>query len=170
VFNHTCPLHTCVCAGSRRRRVRLSGFRRKGIASLLGVSQVTLFRSGSVPNTSLSVAPTVPWRLLFQGAVDKISLSTKYCWRQNIHVDKISPPIFCRRQYFVADDILSPAIFCRQRYFVNNDILSTAIFCQQQYFVDGNILSTVIFCRRQYFVDRYFVDGDFLSTAIFCQR
>ncbi len=52
VFNHTCLLHhTCVCAGSRRRRVRLSGFRRKGIASLLGVSQVTLFRSGSVPNT-----------------------------------------------------------------------------------------------------------------------
>jgi hypothetical protein len=29
-----------------------SGFRRKGIASLLGVSQVTLFRSGSVPNTA----------------------------------------------------------------------------------------------------------------------
>ncbi len=28
-----------------------SGFQRKGIASLLGVSQVTLFRSGSVPNT-----------------------------------------------------------------------------------------------------------------------
>ena len=51
VFNHTCSLHTCVCAGSRRRRLRLSGFRRQGIASLLGVSQVALFRSGSVPNT-----------------------------------------------------------------------------------------------------------------------
>jgi hypothetical protein len=51
VFNDTCSLHTCVCAGSRRRRVRLSGFQRKGIASLLGVSQVTLFRSGSVPNS-----------------------------------------------------------------------------------------------------------------------
>ncbi len=50
MFNYTCSLHTCVCAGSRRRRVRLSGFRRQGIASLLGVSQVTLFRSGSVPN------------------------------------------------------------------------------------------------------------------------
>ncbi len=50
VFNHTCSLHTCVCARSRRRRVRLSGFRRQGIASLLGVSQVALFRSGSVPN------------------------------------------------------------------------------------------------------------------------
>jgi hypothetical protein len=51
VFNHTCSLHTWVCAGSRRRRLRLSGFQRKGIASLLGVSQVTLFQSGSVPNT-----------------------------------------------------------------------------------------------------------------------
>ncbi len=50
VFNHTCSLHTCVCAWSRRRRVRLSGFLQQGIASLLGVSQVTLFRSGSVPN------------------------------------------------------------------------------------------------------------------------
>jgi hypothetical protein len=26
VSNHTCSLHTCVCAGSRRVRVRLSGF------------------------------------------------------------------------------------------------------------------------------------------------
>ncbi len=26
VFNHTCSLHTCVCAGSRRRRVRLVAF------------------------------------------------------------------------------------------------------------------------------------------------
>ncbi len=50
VFNHTCSLHTCVCAGSRRRRIRLSGFQPKGIASLLGVSQVTLFQFGSVPN------------------------------------------------------------------------------------------------------------------------
>ncbi len=50
VFNHTCSLHTCVCAGSRSRRVRLSGFRQKGIASQLGVSQVTLSRPGSVPN------------------------------------------------------------------------------------------------------------------------
>ena len=25
VSNHTCSLHTCVCAGSRRERVRLSG-------------------------------------------------------------------------------------------------------------------------------------------------
>ncbi len=53
MFNHTCSLHTCVCAGSRRRRVCLSSFPRKGIASLLGVSQVTLFRSGSVPNNHI---------------------------------------------------------------------------------------------------------------------
>ncbi len=32
VSNHTCSLHTCVCAGSRRVRVRLSGFRRQGIS------------------------------------------------------------------------------------------------------------------------------------------
>ncbi len=51
VSNHTCSLHTCVCAGSRRRRVRLSGFQRQGIGSLLWISQVTLFWSGSVPNT-----------------------------------------------------------------------------------------------------------------------
>ncbi len=50
VFNHTCSLHTCVCDVSHWRRVRLSGFRQQGIASLLGVSQVALFRSGSVPN------------------------------------------------------------------------------------------------------------------------
>ena len=36
VFNHTCSLHTCVCAGSRRVRVRLSGFQRQGISSTPG--------------------------------------------------------------------------------------------------------------------------------------
>ncbi len=36
VSNHTCSLHTCVCAGSRRVRVRLSGFRRQGISSTPG--------------------------------------------------------------------------------------------------------------------------------------
>ncbi len=44
----------------RLRRVALeartpSGFRRRGIASLLGVSQVTLFRSWSVPNTGIVI-------------------------------------------------------------------------------------------------------------------
>ncbi len=33
---HTCSLHTCVCAGSRRERVRLSGFRWQGISSTPG--------------------------------------------------------------------------------------------------------------------------------------
>ncbi len=33
VSNHTCSLHTCDCAGSRRVHVRLSGFRRQGISS-----------------------------------------------------------------------------------------------------------------------------------------
>ncbi len=50
MFNHTCSLHTCVCAGSRRRRVRLSGFRRQGISSAAGGFSSTLFRSWSVPN------------------------------------------------------------------------------------------------------------------------
>jgi hypothetical protein len=36
VSNHTCSLHTCVCAGSRRVRVRLSGFQRQGISSTSG--------------------------------------------------------------------------------------------------------------------------------------
>jgi hypothetical protein len=36
VSNHTCSLHTCVCAGSLRVRVRLSGFRRQGISSTPG--------------------------------------------------------------------------------------------------------------------------------------
>ncbi len=36
VSNHTCSLHTCVCAGSRGVRVRLSGFRRQGISSTPG--------------------------------------------------------------------------------------------------------------------------------------
>ncbi len=34
--NHTCSLHTCVCAGSRRVRERRSGFRRQGISSTPG--------------------------------------------------------------------------------------------------------------------------------------
>jgi hypothetical protein len=36
VSNNTCSLHTCVCAGLRRVRVRLSGFRRQGISSAPG--------------------------------------------------------------------------------------------------------------------------------------
>jgi hypothetical protein len=40
VFNHTCSLHTCVCAGSRRRRVRLVAFDGRESVQLLGVSQV----------------------------------------------------------------------------------------------------------------------------------
>jgi hypothetical protein len=36
VSNHTCSLHIFVCAGSRRVRVRLSGFRRQGISSTPG--------------------------------------------------------------------------------------------------------------------------------------
>jgi len=36
VSNHTCSLHTCICAGSRRVRVGLSGFRRQGISSTPG--------------------------------------------------------------------------------------------------------------------------------------
>ncbi len=50
MFNHTCSLHTCVCTGSRRRRVRLSGFPRQGISSATGGFSSTLFRSRSVPN------------------------------------------------------------------------------------------------------------------------
>ncbi len=36
VSNHTCSLHTCVCAGSRRVRIRLNGFQRQGISSTPG--------------------------------------------------------------------------------------------------------------------------------------
>jgi hypothetical protein len=36
VSNHTCLLHTYVCAGSRRVRIRLGGFRRQGISSTPG--------------------------------------------------------------------------------------------------------------------------------------
>jgi hypothetical protein len=36
VSNHTCSLYTCVCAGSRRVRIRLSGFQRQGISSTPG--------------------------------------------------------------------------------------------------------------------------------------
>ncbi len=49
MFNHTCSLHTCVCAGSRRRRVHLTGFRWQGISSIPGGFSSALFRSGSVP-------------------------------------------------------------------------------------------------------------------------
>ncbi len=36
VSNHTCSLHTCVCAGSRRVRVCLRGFQWQGISSTPG--------------------------------------------------------------------------------------------------------------------------------------
>jgi hypothetical protein len=36
VSSHTCSLHTCVCAGSGRVRVCLSGFRWQGISSTPG--------------------------------------------------------------------------------------------------------------------------------------
>ncbi len=65
VFNHAWSLHTWVCAGSRREHIRISGFRRQGISSTPGgflkcpilvwvcaEHQVTLFRSGSVPNNN----------------------------------------------------------------------------------------------------------------------
>jgi hypothetical protein len=52
VSNHTCSLHTCVCAGSCRVRLRLSGLRRQESVQLLGVSSSALFWSGSVPNTN----------------------------------------------------------------------------------------------------------------------
>ncbi len=54
VFNHTCSFHICVCAGSRRRHVRLSGFRRQGISSAAGGFSSALFQSGSVPNNLLT--------------------------------------------------------------------------------------------------------------------
>ncbi len=79
----------------------------------------------------------------------KISLWTKYRWRQNIDFEKISPSIFCQRRYYVNVDILSsPIFFCRQ-YFVDVDmlpdvdILSPPIFFRLQYFVDVDILSTL---------------------------
>ncbi len=37
VSNHIFSLHTCVCTGSRRVLVRLSGFRRQGFSSTSGV-------------------------------------------------------------------------------------------------------------------------------------
>jgi hypothetical protein len=54
VSNHTCLLHTCVCAGLRRVRLRLSGLRWQESVQLLGVSSSALFRSGSVPNNQNS--------------------------------------------------------------------------------------------------------------------
>jgi hypothetical protein len=44
----------------------------------------------------------------------------------------LSPPIFCRHQYFVAANI-----FCRREH-----------FCRHQYFVGANVLLPPIFCRR----------------------
>ncbi len=69
VSNHTCSLHTCVCAGSRRVRVHLSGFRRQESVQLLGVSSSALFRSGSVLNKQktfiLSHPPPACYTLLY---------------------------------------------------------------------------------------------------------
>ena len=63
VSNHTCSLHTCVCAGSRRVRVRLSGFRWQESVQILGVSSSAPFQSGSVPNSGemASSSPALHW-------------------------------------------------------------------------------------------------------------
>jgi hypothetical protein len=50
VSNHTCSLHTCVCAGSRRVRLRLSGFRWQGISSTPGGFLKCPIPVRSVPN------------------------------------------------------------------------------------------------------------------------
>ncbi len=46
VFNHTCSLHTCICAWGAQEASTPIGSCRRGNATLLGVSQVTLFCSG----------------------------------------------------------------------------------------------------------------------------
>ncbi len=65
VFNHTCLLHTCVCAGSRRVRVCLSGFRWQGISSTPGGF---LKCPGSVPTSTKllrlqDTPPGNPWNI-----------------------------------------------------------------------------------------------------------
>ncbi len=51
VSNHTCSLHTCVCARSRKVCVRLNGFRRQGTNSW-GFSQI--------PYSGLGLCRTTP--------------------------------------------------------------------------------------------------------------
>ncbi len=46
VFNHTCSLHTCICAWGVQEASTPIGSCRRGNATMLGVSQVTLFCSG----------------------------------------------------------------------------------------------------------------------------
>ncbi len=46
VFRHTCSLHTCICAWGTLEASTPTGSCRRGNATLLGVSQVTLFCLG----------------------------------------------------------------------------------------------------------------------------
>ncbi len=50
--NHTCSLHTCVCAGSRRERVRLSGL-------INGRNQFNSWGSPQVPHSGPGLCRTV---------------------------------------------------------------------------------------------------------------
>ncbi len=51
VSNHTCSLHTCVCAGSRRVRVHLSGL-------INGSNQFNSSGSSQVPHSGLGLCRT----------------------------------------------------------------------------------------------------------------
>ena len=51
VSNHTCSLHTCVCAGSRRERVRLSGL-------INGRNQFNSWGSPQVPHSGPGLCRT----------------------------------------------------------------------------------------------------------------
>ncbi len=53
VSNHTCSLHTCVCAGSRRERVRLSGL-------IKGRNQFHSWGSPQVPHSGPGLWRTGP--------------------------------------------------------------------------------------------------------------
>ncbi len=52
VSNHTCSLHTCVCVGSRRERVRLSGL-------INGRNQFNSWGSFQVPHSGPGLCRTV---------------------------------------------------------------------------------------------------------------
>ena len=83
VSNHTCSLHTCVCAGWRRVRVRLSGFRWQGISStprgfLKCPIPVRVGAEQYHPDNKHKVSRKIHW-FLEMDCIPKILLSKRNC-------------------------------------------------------------------------------------------
>ncbi len=62
--------------------------------------------------------------------------------------------IFCKSNYFAAQNISRLQIFCGFKYFTGSNILQLQIFCRSKYFAARNISQLEIFRSSKYFAAR----------------